>query len=252
MPCLRPSAVCASLQPAAELGHLPRHGHALHVLRALLLPRVPRASRPQTCSRTLSHARCVHIAMLAASRLLARSPPRTVCPACDPRQFAEAFNQPLGWDTSGVTDMRYIFDVRCSPAPAPSACSLSPSTLHRLHPDCACIPAGCGSSVTPHIPRTPSVRLGRTQTRCPTPTSCSSAVRGRAPPPSPPLAMTRVGRREAATEALTEVLCVRSRQSLWRLPVPQPAAHVRGVHTYTDAHPLKRGEETKRAAAAAA
>ena len=41
------------------------------------------------------------------------------------------------------------------------------------------------------------------------------------------------------TEALTEV-CVRPRQSLWRLPVPQPATHVRGDHTYTDVREGRR------------
>jgi hypothetical protein len=62
----------------------------------------------------------VHTALApAASGLPARSPPRTVCPACDPRQFAVVFNQPLSWDTSSVTDMDYMFSVRCSPRPAP-------------------------------------------------------------------------------------------------------------------------------------
>ena len=147
---------------------------------------------------------------LAGSRVPAHSPPRTVCPACNPRQLAMAFNQPLSWDTSRVTNMFQMFNVRCSPRPAPQ-----PVQSHT------------------------SLRLGRPQTPCPPPTSCSSAARGRAPRPSPPLAMARAGRREAAPEALTEV-CVRPRQSLWRLPVPQPATHVRGDHTYTDVRAGRR------------
>ena len=47
--------------------------------------------------------------------------PRTVCPACDPRQSATAFNQPLSWDTSRVTEMSWMFYVRCSPPPPPKS-----------------------------------------------------------------------------------------------------------------------------------
>jgi len=122
-------------------------------------------------------------------------------------------DQPLSWDTSRVTDMRYMFYVRCSPRPAPQP-----------------------------VQSYTSLRLGRT-TRCPPPTSCSSAARGRAPRPSPPLAMAQAVLRDGplipAPEALTEV-CVRPRQSLWRLPVPQPATHVRGDHTYTDVREGRR------------
>ena len=61
---------------------------------------------------------------LAASRPPARSSPRTVCvcPAYDPRQGVDAFNQPLSWDISQVTNMLNffgaritMFGVRCSP-----------------------------------------------------------------------------------------------------------------------------------------
>ena len=81
------------LQPAAELGHLPRHEHGQHVLRALLS--APCATQPG--SIPLSPARCTCTPRSrAASRLPARSPPHTVCPACDPRhERATAFNQPL-------------------------------------------------------------------------------------------------------------------------------------------------------------
>ena len=113
VPCLRPSAVRDGLQPAAQLGHVPRHGHGLHVLRALLP--VPAS---QICSRALSPACCARTAI--ARRVPPPGPqpaPRTVCPACDPRQYAMAFNQPLSWDTSRVTNMYCMFLVRCSPPP---------------------------------------------------------------------------------------------------------------------------------------
>jgi len=106
--------------------------------------------------------------------------------------------------------MRQMFGVLLLPAPNtqshPSPCTLrapqSPAAFRlpaRSSPRTAC----------PFIPRMPSSRLGRTQTPCPTPTSGSSVARGRAPPPSSPLAMTRTpGLREAAPlpEALAHEL----------------------------------------------
>ena len=56
-----------------------------------------------------------------------------------------------------------------------------------------------GTHLAPHYTR-PPFDSGRAQTPCPPPTSCSSAARGRAPRPSPPLAMARAGLREAARE----------------------------------------------------
>eukprot|EP00964_Phaeocystis_antarctica_P155967 scaffold125415_cov48-Phaeocystis_antarctica.AAC.4 len=46
--------------------------------------------------------------------------------------------------------------------------------------------------------RMPALRLGRAQTPCPPPTSCSSVAHGRAPRPSP---LARAGVREAAQVA---------------------------------------------------
>ena len=48
---------------------------------------------------------------------------------------ASAFNQPLSFDTSSVTDMRAMFEVRSSPCPAPN---LQSSTL--LHAACRICP----------------------------------------------------------------------------------------------------------------
>ena len=42
---------------------------------------------------------------------------RTVCPPFDSRQDANAFNQPLSFDISSVTDFGNMFWVRCSPLP---------------------------------------------------------------------------------------------------------------------------------------
>jgi hypothetical protein len=116
--CLRSSAVRVQVQPAAKLGHLPRHEHVRHVCGALL---------PAPCPNLQSHplhAECttarVHAPRsLAAFRLPARSPPRgRACPACDPRQAAYEFNQSLGWNTSSVTEATFMFEVRASPRSA--------------------------------------------------------------------------------------------------------------------------------------
>eukprot|EP00964_Phaeocystis_antarctica_P139263 scaffold104014_cov36-Phaeocystis_antarctica.AAC.1 len=68
MPSFRLSAVRESVQPAAELRHLQRHGHVGHVLRALL---------PVPCPQPAvdpSPARCVRCGRLppAASRAARR------------------------------------------------------------------------------------------------------------------------------------------------------------------------------------
>ena len=93
----------------------------------------PRAL-PPTCSR--AHTYFLHTLRAPHNctppRLPVRSSPRTVCPAYDPPQKATAFNQPLSWDTSSVTQMSYTFDVGCSPPP--------PSTRVCSHALC---PARC-------------------------------------------------------------------------------------------------------------
>ena len=74
-PCLRPSAERDGLQPAPELGHLARHGHALHVCRALLPALCPRYLQSQPSRR---HAACAH---------RARSPPLPPPPARSPPPY---------------------------------------------------------------------------------------------------------------------------------------------------------------------
>ena len=135
-PACDPSAVRDGLQPAAQLGHLPRHEHERDVFRAL----PPRALRPPTCSvtRALPPACCARTA--TARRVpppTARSPPRTVCPACDPSAERGAFNQPLSWDTSRVTrHERHVsraLPPRAPAAPQPAVTRALPLHLLRAH-----------------------------------------------------------------------------------------------------------------------
>eukprot|EP00964_Phaeocystis_antarctica_P144621 scaffold110472_cov45-Phaeocystis_antarctica.AAC.1 len=70
----------------------------------------------------------------ATSRLPARTSPRIVCPPFDSRQQASAFNQPLSFDTSIVTNMYGMFYVRLSSYPAPNLQSSPP-----LHAACTAV-----------------------------------------------------------------------------------------------------------------
>eukprot|EP00964_Phaeocystis_antarctica_P111814 scaffold76089_cov57-Phaeocystis_antarctica.AAC.1 len=87
-----------------------------------------------------------------------------------------------------------MFYVRSAPCPAPNLQSspplnaACPAVARRLSPP--------GPNLAQH--RMSSLRLGSSQTPCPTPTSCSSVARGRAPRPSPPLDMARAGVRGPA------------------------------------------------------
>jgi len=53
---------------------------------------------------------------LTPSRLPARTSPRIACPSLSTRQNAQAFNQPLSFDTSKVTIMTHMFSVRSARA----------------------------------------------------------------------------------------------------------------------------------------
>ena len=135
MPFFRLSAGRVGVQPAAELRHLRRHNHEPHVLCALL---------PVPCPHIFSQALpCTLRAPRspAASCLPARTSSRTVCPSFASRQGASAFNQPLSFDTSGVTYMYAMFYVRSSPCPAPNLQSslpphaaYNPAVARRLPP----------------------------------------------------------------------------------------------------------------------
>eukprot|EP00964_Phaeocystis_antarctica_P074401 scaffold45742_cov55-Phaeocystis_antarctica.AAC.5 len=88
----------------------------------------------------------LHAACPAVARRLppSRPAPRpAACPPFDSRQNAKAFNQPLSFDTSSVTNMAGIFYVRSSPCPVPiSAVEPSPARcVHRGHPPPPAVPA---------------------------------------------------------------------------------------------------------------
>eukprot|EP00964_Phaeocystis_antarctica_P045270 scaffold26050_cov53-Phaeocystis_antarctica.AAC.1 len=71
----------------------------------------------------------MHAACTASTRRLPlprAASPRIVCPPIDSRQGASAFNQPLSFNTSSVTDMGSMFAVRSS--------SCSASYLRRGRP----------------------------------------------------------------------------------------------------------------------
>ena len=110
------------VQPAAELQHLKRHKHGLHVPSALFPP----CPAPNLQSRPPLHAACAAV----VHRLLPPDPctsPRTACSSFDSRQRAAAFNQPLSFNTASVTNMGYMFNVRSVHALAPLAFTAGPS-----------------------------------------------------------------------------------------------------------------------------
>ena len=135
---------------------------------------------------------------LTHSPLSGRTPfaPPIVCPPFD--SAASVIVQPAAV-LRHVQGHRYVRHVsgalRSCPGSQPQsdpprACRpLPPSPLHALQ-----------RASLARIICVPSLRLGRAQAPCPPPTSCSSVAHGRAPRPSPVLAMARAGLREAAPE----------------------------------------------------
>ena len=90
-------------------------------MQGMFFVRSARALAPTALSRALP----VHAACVAATQRphASRAAPLPASHACLPtRQYASVFNQPLSFDTSKVTDMGYMFQVRsarvpCSPQP---------------------------------------------------------------------------------------------------------------------------------------
>ena len=155
VPCLRPwQNADAFNQPLDWDTSGVTDMHAMFGVRCSL-----RALPPHLQSRALSPSRCVHAPVSpAASRRPPRSPPlSTVCTGCDPWQYAYAFNQPLDWDTSGVTKMSYMFYVRCSLRALPpnlqsraldtARCVCTAIVPVHIHAACAQV-----ESATPHPP----------------------------------------------------------------------------------------------------
>jgi hypothetical protein len=123
------SAARVGLQPATELRHLQRHVHELHVLRALrACPWPPSLLRvaPRACRLSCRH----HTTGPPASRLAPLPPASHALPST--RQLASAFNQPLSFDTSSVTTMYGMFQVRPARVPlAPSLLRVGPHACRR-------------------------------------------------------------------------------------------------------------------------
>ena len=90
--------------------------------------RKPRPCKPRPCAHLAPvHAACTRPPAACNPHATRPAPQR---PAYDPRQNTN-FNQPLHWDTSNVTIMHSMFNVRCAPRPVPpSICAVSPSPLH--------------------------------------------------------------------------------------------------------------------------
>eukprot|EP00964_Phaeocystis_antarctica_P109114 scaffold73604_cov48-Phaeocystis_antarctica.AAC.2 len=79
---------------------------------------------PNLQSSPPPHAACAAVARRLPPPGPHLSPHRM--PSFDSRQDAQAFNQPLSFDTSSATDMQSMFSVRSSPCPAPNLCSQAP------------------------------------------------------------------------------------------------------------------------------
>ena len=116
-------------------------------MRDMFNVRFARVLAPPALSRALPvHAACVAATQRPhASR--ARTASRIACPPFDSAVYASAFNQALGFNTSKVTDMRYMFDVRSARALPPQRLEsghfpvhtpLALPSLHALSPRIAC------------------------------------------------------------------------------------------------------------------
>ena len=101
------SAVRNSVQPAADFRHVQRHRHELDVLCA-------------------PPARSLRRRRLPPSRLPARTSPCIVCPLLSARQYARVFNQPLSFNTSSVTTVSSMFEVRSARVACPQSVYSSP------------------------------------------------------------------------------------------------------------------------------
>ena len=130
-------AASVGVQPAAELRHLQRHEHGLHVLGALRA-----CPSPPALSRALPvHAVCVAVTQRPHAPRAAPLPASHA--RLSTRQRASAFNQALSFDRSKVTDMQYMFYVRSARALAPSLESGPPRAcrLRRRRPTPCRLPA---------------------------------------------------------------------------------------------------------------
>jgi hypothetical protein len=113
-----------------------------------------RSARALAPNLALSGAFPVHAACAAAAPRppASRRAPRPVSHALlSTRQYASAFNQPLSFDTSKVTNMRSMFHVRSARALAPK---LALSGAFPVH-------AACAAAAPRRLPARTSLRIAR-------------------------------------------------------------------------------------------
>ena len=110
------------LQPATELQHVQRHRHGRHVSGALRA-----CPGPPAFSRSPSRACRLRRHRPTPSHLPALTPRPASYALLSTRQLAKAFNQPLSFDTSSVTNMEVMFRVRADRALAPTNIQSGPS-----------------------------------------------------------------------------------------------------------------------------
>ena len=154
---------------------------------------------PLPAASTVGSSQCPACAAaphaLPPSRLPARMSPLCPCACLSTRQGTSAFNQPLSFDTSSVTNMGGMFYVRSARALASSLHSrVLPVPCLRRRPHTPSRLPGPHLAPLPMLP----VRLGRVHKGCPQPTSFSPVAHGRAPRPSRLLTMARAGVRGTA------------------------------------------------------
>ena len=168
------SAGRVCVQPAAQLRHVQGHEHGRHVRSALracpgphsLESGPPRARRLRRRHPAPSRSRAVplptsHARLSTRQYALAFNQPlsfdtSSVTNMHNMFDYASAFNQPLSFDTSMVTDFTYMFYVRSPLAPpAPHAPLVGPAPLCML--------------LSARLPHTPSHRSSRSSPRsaCP-------------------------------------------------------------------------------------
>ena len=94
--------------------------------------------------------------MFGAVQAKGRTCPAAVSP-CPEGQGASAFNQPLSFDTSSVTNMESMFEVRSTPALFPICSQALHCTLDAVAPVCWPAPR-----TAPYAPRS---TLGRARRR---------------------------------------------------------------------------------------
>ena len=143
------------VQPAAEPRHLQRHNHERHVRRALL---------PAVEPLPL-HAPSAVAAPMPSHLQAHTSPPHRTPSFGLGTQGASVFNQSVGFDTSSVTDMNYMFRVRSARALDPYFSQALPVACMplTLSPRSTPSPASRPPHLAPHC--MPSAQLGSMRRR---------------------------------------------------------------------------------------